>query len=232
MTGGPRPLPGQEQIYARVFGRGYGHDRSLAAGRPLNAVGAPLPAITYPALEFLRQLDLSTASVLALGAADSLAFWCRAARRVTARLDDAATRAAAASLGLDNLALAEPGAPADAEGADAEGAGASSTYDIVLIDGGDHAAAAIDALNRLAWGGMVVLHRAERHPAAAHHLRKGDLIEIDFTGFAPLERRPVTTAIFLHRAFDMTARAGHRPLPGVGAEPHQTSDRSDPRSPR
>jgi hypothetical protein len=84
MNGGQRPLPAQTEVYARVFERGYGHDRSLAVGRPVSSVDAALPAVTYPALEFLRQLELANASVLALDETDSLPFWCRAARDVTA----------------------------------------------------------------------------------------------------------------------------------------------------
>jgi hypothetical protein len=134
--------------------------------------------------------------------------------RSTAVIGDEAACAAAAALGLGNLTVsAGAGAAIPAEDA------RPSVHDVVLVDGADRPGAAAHALRRLAWGGMVILHLADRYPAAARRLRDGDLIEIDFTGFAPLERRPVTTAVFLHRAFDKTSRAGRRPLPGVGADP-------------
>ncbi len=48
---------------AKILCFSYGHLRSVRAGSPVDAAGQPIPWYTYPAIDFLRQLDLSERTV-------------------------------------------------------------------------------------------------------------------------------------------------------------------------
>jgi hypothetical protein len=45
----------------------YAHLRSAVKGQPVNARGEPVPWYTYPAIDYLRQLDFSDKTVFEYG---------------------------------------------------------------------------------------------------------------------------------------------------------------------
>src|SRR5262249_26730817 len=88
-----RALPGcwvrSLRLY-RILSFDYGYLRSAAGMRSVDASGNPLPWITYPAIEYLRQLDLSDKAVFEYGCGGSTIFWSRVARRVDSVEDNEA----------------------------------------------------------------------------------------------------------------------------------------------
>ena len=72
----------------RILAFEYGHLRTAALGRPIDAEGRPVPWYTYPAIEFLRQLDFANASVFEYGSGNSTLFWCSIAREVISVEDE------------------------------------------------------------------------------------------------------------------------------------------------
>jgi len=60
----------------------YGWLRSLRSGKPVDAEGNPLPWITYPCIDFLKQFDYSNKSVFEWGSGQSTLFWSARAKRV------------------------------------------------------------------------------------------------------------------------------------------------------
>src|SRR5262245_47345504 len=83
--GTSRLMPGcwrrQLRLY-RILSFQYGHLRSAALMRSVDANGDPIPWITYPAIEFLKQLDLRDKTVFEYGCGGSTIFWGRNAGRV------------------------------------------------------------------------------------------------------------------------------------------------------
>ncbi|MEQ8660924.1 MAG: hypothetical protein RLW62_08910, partial [Gammaproteobacteria bacterium] len=78
----PRPDDGDGA--AGVLLDGFGLRRSRAERRPVDAAGAPLPWYTFPAIEFLEQIDWREKRVFEYGAGHSSYFWAaRAAEVVT-----------------------------------------------------------------------------------------------------------------------------------------------------
>jgi hypothetical protein len=73
---------------ARTLLFNYAHLRSAAQRRPVNPDGEPVPWYTYPAIEYLRQLDFSNAAVFEYGSGHSTLFWSIAARRVVSVVDE------------------------------------------------------------------------------------------------------------------------------------------------
>jgi hypothetical protein len=66
----------------RILSFDYGYLRSAATMRSVDAAGEPVPWITYPAIEFLKQLDLGDKTVFEYGCGGSTMFWSRAAKHV------------------------------------------------------------------------------------------------------------------------------------------------------
>src|SRR3954463_2256551 len=75
---------------ARTLWRDYGHVKSARRGKCVDVIGNPIPWYTYPAIEYLKQLDFSTKNVFEFGAGQSTLFWAGRARRVVSVEDDAA----------------------------------------------------------------------------------------------------------------------------------------------
>ena len=71
---------------AKILCFSYGHLRSVRAASPVDAAGKPIPWYTYPAIDFLRQLDLSERTVFDIhGSGKSTLFWAARAARVGQR---------------------------------------------------------------------------------------------------------------------------------------------------
>src|SRR3954447_8579526 len=73
---------------ARILWRDYGHLASVRAGRAVDRDGNPLPWYSYPAIEYLRQLDFRTKTVFEYGSGMSTLFWASVACRVVSVEDD------------------------------------------------------------------------------------------------------------------------------------------------
>jgi len=69
---------------ARILCLDYGHLNSVSKKRSIDARGEPLPWYTYPAIEYIRQLDFSDKSIFEYGSGNSTVFWSRIAARVVA----------------------------------------------------------------------------------------------------------------------------------------------------
>ncbi len=57
--------------------------------------------------------------------------------------------------------------------------------------------------------------------------KRSAVIEIDFTGFGPLNSICWTTSFFLHRDFRIPSCSSRQPTPGVGASPISRTDESE-----
>jgi hypothetical protein len=73
------------------------------------------------------------------------------------------------------------------------------------------------ARKRLAPGGMIILDNADWFVETAKFLRSSDLIEVDMSGFSPINHYTLTTSFFLSRDFNIKSAHDHQPIPGIGA---------------
>lgn len=196
----------------------HGFSTSSQVGLCVDHWGRPLPWLARPVVEFLYQLDLSAVDVFEYGGGASTWYWSRRCRSVTCvessepwyeRLRS--ELAAVATILLRTTA--EEFADAIME--------LTRQYGVILIDA--HPAfrggCVRPALRRLAPGGMILLDDAPFYPEAAAELRSADLIEVDLTGYTPLEANLQTTSLFLSRGFDLPRRTKRSPAFPFGS-PH------------
>jgi hypothetical protein len=197
-----------------ILNRSYGFWRSVRRGQCVDREGKPVPWLTYPAIDYLRQLDFRDRTVFEFGAGHSTLFWAERAARVVSvesQLDwfDKLDRQVPANV---ELHFAEE--PDDYVGCLARQRGG---FDVIVVDGDERRRCCRAALDKLSPGGFVILDNADWYPEEAALLREGDLIEVDFTGFSPQSGYVSTTSLFLHRAFDLAPAGRIQPRPGPGS---------------
>ena len=198
----------------QILAKETGLLRSCREKQCLDANGGFLPWYTYPAIEMLKQWDFGKAVVFEYGSGNSTLFWSQRASRVfaieehTEWFDRVKSRMPAnASIQLARQQADYVNAP--------RGIGVSP--DVIIVDGRLREACSRVAVEVLKPGGLVILDNSDWYHGAAKILREAGLIQIDFTGFSPLNAFCSTTSFFLHRDFRIPSRTDRQPAPGVGA---------------
>lgn len=201
------------RAHLRILRQGHGHALSLRRREPVDASGRPLPWFTYPAIEYLRQLDFSGRSVFEFGSGGSTVFWCeRAARVVSVEHDEAWHDRVRRRLPENGELVFAPDA-ADYVGALER---RPENFDVIVVDGVERRACCGAALRKLAPGGLVILDNADWHQKSAAVLREAGLLEVDMTGFGPINDYTWTTSLFFHREFRARPAGPRQPMPGIG----------------
>lgn len=180
--------------------------QSILTGLPADVEGRPIPWITYPALDYLTQLDFSRACVLEYGGGQSSLGWAERAESVTT-VEGCRGWAEKLRRGArTNLTVIGP----VAESAYAQAPlGNGQTYHVIIIDGQVRLESAQASLPFLADGGLLVLDNSDWHPLTCAWLRSQGLVEIDFHGFGPVNDYTWCTSIFL-RAHCILPHSGAR----------------------
>jgi hypothetical protein len=196
----------------------YGHLRSVATGTPLDAQLNPYAWYTYPALEYLEQLDFGTKTVFEYGCGHSTLFWARRAAHVVS-VEHSREWFERVMVRLPKTCdlIFEPSSD--------EYAGTitlfSEPFDVIIIDGlvtgRTRLKCAKHAITCLRPGGMIILDNSDWLPESSRLLRESGLIEIDMTGFAPINDYTHTTSFYLHREFAFRPRHDRQPIAGVGS---------------
>lgn len=196
----------------------HGFSASAKANFCVDHWGRPVPWIARPVLDFLFQLDLSEADVFEFGGGASTSYWIRRCRSLVCveSNPDWHNRLREQVGGSANLLLRST--PDRFARSILE---TDRTYDIILVDAAPNFrnGCAGPAIKGLAPGGMIILDDAPFYPEAAAAFRDAGLIEVDFSGYSPLEDNFQTTSLFLDRAFDFPRRTQTSPAFPFGS-PH------------
>lgn len=194
-----------------------GHALSYAKQKPVNKDNAPIPWYTYPAIEYLSSVDFREKTVFEYGSGNSSAFWAQRCRQIVSVEDNKEWHKIVSAPLLPNqtiLLVQEREVYIAA-------AGRSGTRpDVIIVDGSHRFACAQAAIQALAPGGLIILDNSDWHPKTAQALRASGLIQVDFTGFNPINYYVTTTSVFLHRDIEITPRFERLPMPGIGAGLH------------
>lgn len=180
----------------------------------------PIPWYTYPAIEYLSQLDFSDKEIFEFGCGNSSLFWANRAKQVTSIEDNPQWfEKWKQEFHQENL---------DVRWRD-EGEGYynaifedNKKYDVIIVDGKRRTDCARTALERLNTGGMIILDDSDRintsqeYIDAVNNLKKGNLIQIDFYGFCPMNNYTKTTSLFLSRDFNFKSQYIVQPINGLG----------------
>lgn len=172
-----------------------GFPRSFIAQRSIDAKGRPLPWMTYPAIAYIHQLDLSACFVLEFGSGAGSLFWAERARRVVSVEHDAQWAAELESRRPPNLELRVAG---KRDAYLAAFSALSELPDIVVIDGKYREECA--ALVAAAAPRLVIFDNSDRHPQACAIFADAGYQRVDFIGWGPINHYAWATSIFFRAA--------------------------------
>ena len=192
--------------------RGSGHALSSRTHAPVDGQGNPTPWYTYPAIAYLSQLDFSESAVFEYGAGNSTLWWGARSRRVVS-VESAHDWAWNVSRQADAL----PVEILEVTGRDEYVLALDGVFEVIVVDGDWRGACAERAVAALATGGLIVLDNADWYPGTCAMLRATNLIQVDFSGFGPVNPYTWTTSVFLHRDFRARPVGERQPVPAVGS---------------
>jgi hypothetical protein len=199
----------------------YGYFRSVARNECVDEDGAPIPWYTYPALEFVRQLDFSTRTVFEYGSGNSTLFWSRLAQRVLSVEHDRQwyTRMRAVIPRNCEILLEEdPDRYVNAIAAK------GAPFDVIVIDGQSRLRCAKGAKRWLREGGVILLDNSDWFPQTSEVLRTAGLLEVDMSGFGPINDYTSTTSFYFDRQFAFSPKSTRQPIPGIGSRPNNLDE--------
>ena len=179
----------------------YGWAKSLRTDKCVDRNDNPIPWFSYPAIDFLSQLNIADKEVFEYGAGFSTLYWGARAKSVFTVESDAKWSEKIESLLPANCRLMR--ATLDVE--DYSGKiSAFDQFDIIIIDGAikTRTSCSEKSLKHLKPGGIIILDNSDQFPTSAKILRDSGLIQCDFTGFAPLNANAQTTSVFFSRDYN------------------------------
>lgn len=191
-----------------------GHLRSLRESACVAADGSPLPWYTYPAIDYLEQLDLSALSVFEFGSGNSTRYWARRCKTLVSVEDN-----------REWYDKVKPTLPANVEYRFEQGseeyAGAIQRFphkfDIIAIDGNYRLECARVALRHLSPGGFIILDNSDWHERSAAVLLGSDLLHVSMSGFGPLLAHTWATSFYFTRDYRPKPRFDRHPAYGTGS---------------
>lgn len=197
----------------KILSFDFAHLKSIRGGC-VDKNGDSIPWYTYPAIEYIKQLDFSDKTVFEFGSGNSTLFWAK--------------RCLSAISIEDNSEWFDKMKPILSKNVDYRFFPEKSEYvksisecpgefDIIIIDGNHRYECAIEALKKLKDDGIIILDNSDWHQKTAELLRNADLIEVDMSGFGPINGYTWTTSFFLSRTVKLKPLNKKQPIGGIGA---------------
>jgi hypothetical protein len=176
----------------------YGHYESKKLQMSIDSLGNPIPWFTYPAIDYLSQLDLADKVMLEWGAGNSSLFFAKRVKTLYSIEHNNEWYKQVKNNKIDNhiLILEQSNYSLKPKELLIE-------FDIILIDGINRNECSEVSVEMIKEKGMIILDNSDRHPDICENLRNFGLIEVDFHGFGPINDYTWTTSVFFHRDFDI-----------------------------
>jgi hypothetical protein len=198
----------------RILSQEFGQYRSMKRRDCVDRENRPIPWYTYPAIEFIKQLDFSDRMVFEYGSGNSTLFWAARCRKLVSVEDDQHwySKVRAKLPGNVDYTLIQ-GKQEYVHSIDKYHAG----LDVVIIDGRHREDCAIRALQKLKDDGLLILDNSDWEQEASEVLRQSNLIEVDMSGFGPINGYTWTTSFYFSRNVKLIPAHGRQPAGGIGS---------------
>lgn len=172
----------------------YGHEQTVVKQIPVDKNGNPIPWFTYPAIDYLEQLDLSSCSVFEWGAGYSSLYFLNRVSKVTSVESSLAwyNKMKEYNNPAHTLLYHAEDTPGYWESIQMSG----ETYDVIVIDGVNRDKCIDIAPQFLREGGIIIFDNSDRDPQLCEKLRSAGFNQIDMHGFGPINYYTWTTSLF------------------------------------
>jgi hypothetical protein len=205
------PLSAYKQLVNfHILAVKYGQFKTINRRACVNSDGDRIPWYTYPAIEYLNNIDFSQKIVFEYGSGNSSAYWASKAKRVFSIEHDKDWYDKIKNDLAENQSIDL----SENENGYLEAINnISDKIDVIIIDGIHREKCAKLVKDHISDSGIVILDNADWHKETSRYLREElDLIEVDFHGFGPINAYTWTTSIFF------TRNARLRPVDNI--QPH------------
>lgn len=183
----------------KILDAGHGNKASYSSKKSIDGEGNPIPWFTYPAIEYLKQLDLQALSILEWGIGNSTLFFAQRCREIISIEHNKNWFDSISSL----LPANAKGVFVDEEHYHNYPLQLDKKFDIIIVDGIKRRDCLSISLSLLSERGFILFDNSDRNPDYCEFLRSRDLIQVDFHGFGPIVDFTTTTSIFFSRKFNI-----------------------------
>lgn len=201
-------------INYKILSLDFGQWNSMKNSTCVDAQLNPIPWYTYPAIEYLKQFDFIDKTVFEYGSGNSSLFWAKRAKEVISVEDSKEWLDIVSERKSSNqhIVLME-----DKNNYISYIIKLNKEFDIIVIDGKYRIHCARNAVKCLKDGGMIILDNSDWFPKSSALLRSHGLLEVDFSGFGPINHYTWTTSLFLSRNFNFKTLSMNQPIHSIGS---------------
>lgn len=188
----------------------YGQFKTIRRWDCVDSADARIPWYTYPAIEYLNNIDFSDKVVFEYGSGNSSSYWARNAKAVFSVEHNKEWYEKL----IQDLAVNQKISLCENEKDYLEAISKiAEKIDVIIIDGIYREKCARLVKRFLSEDGIVILDNADWYKETSKYLREElNLLEIDFHGFGPINAYTWTTSIFFTREV--------KPRPKNNTQPH------------
>jgi len=207
----PRKLITSIRFFS-IFNNGFGHS-SRKNGFCINGKGEPIPWITYSCLEYISRLDFSELNIFEFGSGSSTLWWASRAKTVHAveREEDWFNLVKPQLPSHVNIELCKN----EAHYSDCI-SNKQMKFDVIIIDGAVRYPCVESSLLKINEDGIIILDNSEWYPNASKLLRENGFIQVDFSGFGPINAFTSCTSIFFRGTKVLSRRLNHKDWHPIG----------------
>jgi hypothetical protein len=198
----------------KILGIDFGQYKTARLWESLDRNNDPIPWFSYPAIEYIMQLDFSEKTVFEFGSGNSTRFWAGRCKKVVSVDDKREWYNKMKGKLPDNVEYFLKGGQEYIKSISTF----ENVFDVIIIDGGHRYECAVEALSKLSDDGFIILDNSDDEEKASKLLRDADLIEVDMSGFGPIQRGTWTTSFYFRRNVRLTPAFDRQPIRGIGSE--------------
>lgn len=170
----------------------YGHFKSYSKKKSIDTNGNPIPWFTYPAIEYIDQLDLSDVDVLEWGSGSSSEYFQKNAKSIITIEHDKNWYESNKSSFVGNNKIIFTNLNSYIDTAYS----LNKKFDLIIVDGVQRDACMMAARRLINDGGLIILDNSDRYPKLCEIMRQRDFLQIDMHGIGPINDYGWTTSIF------------------------------------
>jgi hypothetical protein len=216
-----RLLPRGIRVFVKnayILGFDFGQARTAQQWSSMDKDGRPIPWYTYPAIEYINQLDFSEKVIFEYGSGYSTLYWAQRCQRLVSVEDDHAWFTKISSK-LPSKVYHQY-LPERKEYVSSIH-GIKENLDVVIVDGSYRYECVREAIKKITENALILLDNSDWYPEVAKFLRDSNLIQVDMAGFGPINGYTWTTSFFFTRAFRFEPVCKRQPMYGIGSLPHK-----------
>lgn len=202
------------QLILNILLEKSGNRLSAEKQSSIDANGSPVPWFTYPSIEYISQVNLSSFSVIEWGCGNSTRYFSERCKEITSIESNKEW--------FEKISLNKPkNCNLFVKENEVDYISfpkiLNKLYDIIIIDGVYREGCVNTALGIHSKNGFIILDNSERYPELCEIIREKNYLEIDFHGFGPINNYTWTTSLFFHpQAFDKINPIRKQPIIPIG----------------